>query len=453
MRSAVNRLMIALALVMLTAAAACADGDVAPPEEAGDLMTQVQRLYESYWQGFGAESTNLLYHHRLNGPKGLGALSSPEEIAARQVNGREMPYGYGSGIQDVALENGQLLYALCDAWDATEEQWIAETARRTWQGLKLIGSVSPYPGFVPRGPHPDGKSYYPNSSRDQHAVYVYALWRWFHSPLATNEDRAFIADFLDAFARRMEGNEWCVRVEDNSEVAHVGFTWRQRTLAGVMSLMGTLSAVVDVTDSDQWRELLNQYAAEDEGFRWKMLTADNADAWPVLNLYSNQYGLDLASLMALHEGDERGEGVAGFTRVVAEHAMTANVFDTSKWRRPDWAGKWSDEETQAALTPAGLSLEQPTTVLELWQHFSPEQMQAEQWSVRNVANKLCFGIPTVAMHLALLSRDPALVSQASPVVRGMVRAMLEHGEAYDRGENLNRSVVLGLHLVALEAAL
>ncbi|MCD6359414.1 MAG: hypothetical protein J7M38_01035, partial [Armatimonadetes bacterium] len=343
-----------------------------------------------------------------------------------------------------------LLYALCDAYDATGEEWIAAAARRTWRGMKLIGSVSPAPGFVPRGPHPDGKSYYPNSSRDQHAVYVYALWRWFHSPLATDEDRAFIADFLDAFARRMEDNRWHVYVEDNSEIAHVGFSWRQSALAGVMSLMGTLSAVVDVTDSDEWRELLEGYAAEDEGFRWRMLTADDADAWPVFNLYSNQFGLDLDALAIIHAGDEQGEKVRGLLRAVARRAMRSNVFDTNQWRRLDWAGKWDDEETQTALTPVGLSLYEPTTVFDLWEHFSPDNLQADRWRVRNVTNKLCFGIPTVAMHFALLSRDAELVAEAGPVVRGMVETMNEHGDLYSHGENFNRSVVLGLHLIAEE---
>ena len=79
---------------------------------------------------------------------------APEEVAARTVRGNEMHWGYGSGIQDVALENGELLFALCDAYDATGEAWIAALARRAWRGLKTIGSVSPVAGFVPRGPHP-----------------------------------------------------------------------------------------------------------------------------------------------------------------------------------------------------------------------------------------------------------------------------------------------------------
>ncbi len=439
------RLLVAMTLTgCVLATDAAANG-----AEAGDVMETVLALYEKYWEGYGAESTDLLYHHRLDGPKGLDALSSPDEVAALQVNGKQMPYGYGSGIQDVALENGQLLYALCDAYDATGDERLAEIARRTWRGMKLIGSVSPEPGFVPRGPHPDTKSYYPNSSRDQHAVYVYALWRWFRCPLATEEDRAFIVQFMDAFAGRMEGNKWHVYVEDNSEIAHVGFSWRQSALAGVMSLTGTLSAVVDVSDNARWRDLLAHYEEENEGFRWQMLGAKTADAWQTFTLYSNQFGLDLDALAAMHEGEERGEQVRGFMRAVAEHAMRSNVFDTEQWRRLDWASNWDEEKTERAVRQIGLSLDEPATVMDLWEHFSVDSLQATEWTERNVSNKLCFGMPTVAVHLALLSRDEELVAEVAPVVVEMMQTILDHGELYDRGENFNRTVVMGLHLVAL----
>ncbi len=421
-------------------------------EGADTLTDQVRELYDIYWDGFGAESTGLLYHTRINGPNGIGALSSPEEIAACTVRGKEMRWGYGSGVQDVALENGELLFALCDAYDATGEAWIAAVARRAWRGMKTIGSVSPVAGFVPRGPHPDGKSYYPDSSRDQHAVYVYALWRYHKSPLASDEDRAFIVEFMDAFVRRMEANEWCINNEDDSARAHVGFTWRQHALAGVISLMGALTAIADATENPEWIALLEQCAAEFEGHRRKTLTPEGLSSWKGYNLYSDQYGLDLATLSRVLGDSEHGDQVRGFARAFTAGAMHSNVFDTDHWRRLDWAGQWSDEVTEEALAPFGLSLQTPTTVLELWPHYSAEHAQASERSTRGVNNKLCFGIPTVPMHLAMLSEDAELIAEATPVVREMIQVMLEHGNSYAGGENLNRSVIMGLYLIALEAS-
>jgi len=409
-------------------------------------------LLDDYLAGFGAESTGLVYHHRLNGPRGLDALASPEEVAAGTVRGREMRWGYGSGIQDCALENGQLLYALCDAYDATGDERLAQIARRIWRGMKLIGSVSPYPGFVPRGPHPDGRSYYRNSSRDQHATYVYALWRWHRSPLASDDDRAFIARFLGAFAQRMERNDWQVMVEDESEIAHVGFSWKQRAVPGAISLLGSLAAVREATGDDRWRRLWEQYSREDDGFRWELLRPEQASQLRPLTLYWNQFGMDLASLSRILGHSEQGRRAREFAVAAAREAMTRNVFSPDHWRRLDWADEWDEERTEAAVQRFGLSLDEPATVLDLFAAFDPEQWHADDRQTRSVSGKLLFGIPTVAFHLALLSEDPELVDQVAPHVRRMVEVMLEHGEVYDSGENFSRSAVLGLHLVALQDA-
>jgi hypothetical protein len=128
--------------------------------------------------------------------------------------------------------------------------------------------------------------------------------------------------------------------------------------------------------------------------------------------------------------------------------MHSNVFDTDHWRRLDWAGQWSDEVTEEALAPFGLSLQTPATALELWPHFSAEHMRAPERATIAVNNKLCFGIPTVPMHLAMLSGDVELTAEAAPVVLEMIQVMLQHGAGYAGGENLNRSVIMGLYLIA-----
>ena len=102
-------------------------------QEGGSPVDNVKRLCREYVEGFGSADTRLVYHHRLNGPKGVAALESPEEIAKGRVRGKEMPYGYGSGIQDVALENGHFLFALCDAYEATGEGTYLDSVMRFLQ--------------------------------------------------------------------------------------------------------------------------------------------------------------------------------------------------------------------------------------------------------------------------------------------------------------------------------
>jgi len=430
-----------LAVALLTSAA-----DAAP------LRDQVAELCRDHLSGFGSTETRVVYHHRLDGPRGLGALSSPEEIKQRLVRGKPMPYGYGSGIQDVALENGHFLYALCDAYEATRDPFFAETARRIFAGLKLVATVSPVPGFVPRGPHPDGKSYYPNSSRDQHCAFVEAMWRYSRSPLATAEDKRFIADKLDNVARRMESNGWKIMVEDGSAMAHVGFGWTQWTSIGSLTLLSVLAETHDVTGDRHWRELYEKFSAEKDGERWRRWLRPGAvDNWPPFTLYSNQFAVGLNALARIERDEARRRQLKEMLLRLAERALRTDVFDVRAWRRLDWAGDGAEDETESSLKPFGLSLRRKATVFNIYRAFNPEQWAAKD-RTKSISGKLLFGIPTVAFHKTLLSADPSLVAEVAPCVRDMVAKMLSHGHFYTGGENFNRAVVLGLHLIALEGA-
>jgi hypothetical protein len=144
-------------------------------EDTETLAADAKLLCTQYLAAFGSDRTDLLYHHRLDGPLGIGALSSPAEIAVGTVDGKPMPYGYGSGIQDVPLENGQFLFALCDVFDSTGDPEIGQLAQRIFRGIRLVATVSPEPGFAPRGPHPDGKSYR-GENYNRSVVLALLLW-------------------------------------------------------------------------------------------------------------------------------------------------------------------------------------------------------------------------------------------------------------------------------------
>ena len=133
---------------------------------------------------------------------------------AGRVRGVDKPMGYGSGIEDLAYHNALLLYALCDAEEKTGEPLFAEMAHRAFRGLKRMSELSPHRGFVPRGPHPDGKSYYKDSSLDQHTLYLCGLWRFYHSRLITAEEKAALRDIVRAVIMRLKDAGWAIQVED-----------------------------------------------------------------------------------------------------------------------------------------------------------------------------------------------------------------------------------------------
>jgi len=317
--------------------------------------------------------------------------------------------------------------------------------------MKLVATVSPVPGFVPRGPHPDGKSYYPDSSRDQHCAFVETLWRYARSELATPEDRSFIAEELTHVAKRLEKNNWVITVEDDSHMAHVGFGWRQFTVVGAATLLGHLAAIHDATGDAHWAELYKRFSTEKDGKRWDLFRLDDSHRWPRETLYSNQFYTSLQVLLATEKDPARLELLRTYMRARAERALRANLFDTSVWRRLDWAGGEFDEAAQKRLDLLGLRLGKPMTVLDGLAMFSAERMQDRNWRRRSVGTKLLYGMATVPLHQVLLSGDRKLIAEIAPHVRRMADLMLAHGETYNSGENANRTVILALHLAAWHA--
>lgn len=418
---------------------------------ADETTEAAKTLLEIYQRSFGHPATGLQYHHRIDGPKGVAALSPPEEIRRGEVAGRTMPYGYGSGIQDIALENGQLLFALCEAHGRTGDAWIADKARALFASLQVLARIGPEPGFVPRGPHPDGKSYYRDSSRDQHAAYIEALWRYGRSPLASDADKRFIADTLGKIAARMERNDWRIMVEDNSAQAHVGFAWKQFTTIGAVTLLSALAQVADATNDPHWREQYERFSAEKNGERWsKWLHPDALSKDQPLTLYANQFCQALTVLRRCEKDVARQKQIAEFQRRWAIHALESNVFDTNQWRRLDWAGDRNESATKAQVAAIGLDLGKPMTVLELFDAYDRKVWGQPSTEAFHTMQKLCFGLPSVALHGALLSEDGNLARRVKPVVERMVQEFSAHHAAYDRGENFNRTVILGLLALGID---
>jgi hypothetical protein len=359
-----------------------------------------------------------------------------------------MPHGYGSGIEDVALHNGHLLFALCDAYEATKDPYFAEVARRIFSGMKLIGTISPVAGFVPRGPHPDDmKSYYSDSSLDQHTTFVYALWRYNRSELATPEDKVFIRQSLANIGKRLEANDWFIRVEDGSRVAHVGFSWLHNGMdIGAGTLLAVLAAIYEVTGDPHWNELYEKYGAERNGFRWKLMDANGGERQK-LTLYSNQFALRDAVLSRIDKISNHQAILSRRWDETITRNLHSDVFKA--WRRMDWAigtTELSDKSAEKQLTTVGLSTNKSASVFEIWNSY--KTLTSKDQHV-NWVQRLCVRIPMGAFHAALLSGRHEQITEVSQSIREILKT-LDFNEL-DSGETYYLAVVLGLHLVALQS--
>ena len=190
------------------------------------LESAVQQARDTIFNEFVDGRTNLIYDFR--DPDRDRHLPNPEEIA------REVPNacGWGTGFEDTAIAGGASVEGLVRGWERTKDEALAARARQVWQGLRILGTISSTRGYVCRGVLPtDGTSHYANSSGDQYTLFCSGLYRYFKSDLASDEDRAGIADMAVGIAEFVM-NAGMEILREDGDPGMVGGVGREQTVAG-----------------------------------------------------------------------------------------------------------------------------------------------------------------------------------------------------------------------------
>lgn len=395
-------------------------------EAASSSLEKIRANVQAYERGFFSPATDLAYGHRLNTPKGLDVLEPAAEVAARRVHGEVRTFGYGSGIEDLAYQNGMLIFALCDAEEATGDPEFARLAQRTFRGLARMSTLSPVAGFVPRGPHPaDGKSYYPDSSLDQHSLYVCGLWRYYRSRLSSAEDRAAIRPIIAAILTRFEKQNWAFLVEDGSRASHAGGDMLPMRPTQAALLLAMLAVAHDVTGDSHWRECAERFGAESKARRWEILAADDwRSPQTRFNNFINQDALRTETLRRLEPDPARREILRRRNARIAEGMLLSSYL--RQWK-PTWlmSEPWYPEDAATLdeyLRPIGLTTTSEIKVMDLWRRFDLSKISPPMaYGIRNRYEPMTLAVPAMVAQIALLSREPSLVKQARPIIVEMVQ--------------------------------
>ena len=163
------------------------------------MHPNMRRAHDIAWRKFYKDETQLFYDCELKGP---ADYSSVEEVTTEipGVNCR------GRGLGDPCLDTGWRLDGLLLAHRLTGDKEWAEKATKLFHGLVRLAQVPQEKGFIPRGVYPGRTDFYPHSSRDQHTSFIYAMWNYCRSPLATAQDKTVATDLVLAVCRRLERN-------------------------------------------------------------------------------------------------------------------------------------------------------------------------------------------------------------------------------------------------------
>jgi hypothetical protein len=205
-------------------------------------------------------------------------LPTPEEIS-RQVPNTN---GWGTGMEDSTITAGVLLAAICDRYTATHDlEALRPDADRIFAGLHLCGTLSRAEGLVLRSVSPaDGHSHYIETSRDQLTHFAHGIWRYYHSALSTDPQRAMMRDMMAALCRRLERYVVPARdyhvCKENDDPGLVDKMWNvdPHEMARLPMIFGV---GWELTGDERWHALYEKFVGEalkqaeklqPEGYDW-----------------------------------------------------------------------------------------------------------------------------------------------------------------------------------------
>jgi len=165
--------------------------------KSDDIRHRIFKWEKVLWDKFYSPESHLLYEREFTD---AGQFPSPAEMAACIPS----PRGAGTGMEDSCLNGGWHLDGMLSGHRVTGDQTYADKARLLFQGLVRLGSIGKTRGFVARSFAPGRTDVYPNSSADQYTAFVFAMWAYATSSVATEEERQTACGLAVDVARLLE---------------------------------------------------------------------------------------------------------------------------------------------------------------------------------------------------------------------------------------------------------
>lgn len=175
------------------------------------------------------------------------------------------PHGYATGMEDSMLNAGFAIEmcinrAMVEPDNAGEYK---DFAQRLVRGMRRCSNVCGHKGYVVRSvSHRDLSSCYMESSRDQFTLFVYGLWRYFHSTFASQDEKAEIAKELCAVADFAESRmrpEYAFNLGRLDGYPGVNLRMLEVQSHEAMRLPMFFAAASDVSGDDRYRNLYLKY--------------------------------------------------------------------------------------------------------------------------------------------------------------------------------------------------
>ncbi|MBI4027102.1 MAG: hypothetical protein HY360_19105 [Verrucomicrobia bacterium] len=171
----------------------------------------LESLHARIWSLFYQPKQGILYTF-INPRTRQPVLPTADEVLRCIPN----TAGWGTPIEDSCLCAGTYLDAMLLRHAAQPTRENERKAREIFRGLMNLAGCGRRRGFIARGLLPDGKTYYPDTSVDQYTMFLYGLWRYFESPVATSKDRDSIRKIVSNICLQLEEDEFVIQTDAGS---------------------------------------------------------------------------------------------------------------------------------------------------------------------------------------------------------------------------------------------
>lgn len=264
-----------------------------------EIQAKVEGLHQHIWKYFYHPQVKLLYDYiaPLQEKDRWAHLPTAEEVNANNPS----VGGWGTGMEDGSINGGAYLAGMVYRHEVTGQPKHAEDARKIYEGLRLLGTVVDRKGFIPRSVLPDGKTYYTNSSVDQYTMYVYGLYTYYHSSIATKQEKAQIRSIMHDICSRIEEDGFDILTHDGkpARVSRIGAIRSDRS----SRLLEMYRVGYDVTGDKHWLDIYEEKVAENQYARLRDITTPSRVNTMPWNVRQAVYGIlqNQASLIPLFE--------------------------------------------------------------------------------------------------------------------------------------------------------
>lgn len=287
-------------------------------------------------------------------------LPTPEDIAASIPN----PCGWGTGMEDSALNGGSALDALVSAYRVTGDQRIRPYTDAILGGLLRCANADDR-GFIARSVSPfDKKSRYIESSRDQYTHWIYGALRFYNSPLCNADQKKEIRRVLSAVANKalrdvIAENQFHMTRADGS-VGVVGKMWDGVGAHEALRLPMFYLAAFAVTGEPKYKTEYDKYIK-------KALSMTRTHRPETMRCYcSLQMQCSLRAVYDLDDNAERRAEVLAMMQKNALYGEKKAIANSLEFCKPEHAEelnyrfrKWNEVEPRDMGSFGGFSYINP----------------------------------------------------------------------------------------------